>query len=135
MTDTLFYDGHCGLCHRAVAFIVKRDPAGTAFRFAPLQGPTCESLVSAEQRRALGDTMVVRRRSDAVLLTKSDAWVHILRRLGPGWRVVGHSIAVVPRPLRDAVYDAVARVRSRLFSRPDDVCPMLPRHLRGRFDP
>ncbi|HZH02738.1 MAG TPA: DCC1-like thiol-disulfide oxidoreductase family protein [Myxococcaceae bacterium] len=36
-SDILFYDGGCGLCHRAVRFVLARDPAGR-FRFAPLGG-------------------------------------------------------------------------------------------------
>ena len=134
MTETLFYDGHCGLCHSAVVFVLRHDRTGEAFRFAPLQGETFTSLVPLERRTTLGDTMVVRR-TDAVLLTKSDAWTHILGRLGLGWRLVGHALAIVPRPVRNVVYDAVARLRGRLFRRQDDLCPMVAPHLRARFDP
>src|SRR5208282_2216789 len=35
-TEELFYDGYCGLCHRAVRFILAEDTTGTAFRFAAL---------------------------------------------------------------------------------------------------
>ena len=38
MPDLLFYDGTCGLCHRAVTFALARDPDGSRFRFAALQG-------------------------------------------------------------------------------------------------
>jgi predicted DCC family thiol-disulfide oxidoreductase YuxK len=41
---------------------------------------------------------------------------------------------IVPRPLRDAVYDLVARVRYRVFGRKDDACPIIPKALRSRFD-
>jgi predicted DCC family thiol-disulfide oxidoreductase YuxK len=41
---------------------------------------------------------------------------------------------VVPRPVRDAVYDFVARVRFRIFGRRDEVCPVMPPELRARFD-
>jgi predicted DCC family thiol-disulfide oxidoreductase YuxK len=33
----------------------------------------------------------------------------------------------------NAGYDFIARIRYRLFARPDDVCPILPKHLRDRF--
>ena len=36
--ETIFYDGGCGLCHRFVRFVIKRDPDGTLFRYAPLEG-------------------------------------------------------------------------------------------------
>ncbi len=44
-------------------------------------------------------------------------------------------MAVVPRPLRDVVYDFVARIRYRVFGRRDDLCPDVPPDLRARFDP
>ena len=40
---------------------------------------------------------------------------------------------LVPRALRDALYDAFARVRRRLFPRPEQACPVLPEPLRARF--
>ena len=49
-TDILFYDGSCGLCHRAVRFILAEDRSGTAFRFAPLGGETFASDDSANEK-------------------------------------------------------------------------------------
>lgn len=132
--EILFYDGHCGLCHRAVKFVLRHDRTGTAFRFAPLQGETFERLVPAERRAALPDSIVVQTH-EGVLLVRSNAFIHILRRLGGGWRVMAATLAVVPRVVRDAAYDFVARVRYRIFGRPDDICPIVPAELRKRFDP
>jgi predicted DCC family thiol-disulfide oxidoreductase YuxK len=33
------------------------------------------------------------------------------------------------------VYDCVARVRYRVFGRPEDLCPLVPAELRARLDP
>jgi predicted flavoprotein YhiN len=38
------------------------------------------------------------------------------------------------RTILDALYDLVARTRYRLFGRTDSACPVLPAHLRSRFD-
>lgn len=132
--ETLFYDGHCGLCHRAVRFVLAEDSNDAAFRFAPLQGETFERLVPPGQRAGLPDSIVIQTREGA-LLVRSSAFIHILRRLGGGWRVVAGILAVVPRPLRDAAYDFVARVRYRIFGRQDDVCPLVLPELRKRFAP
>jgi predicted DCC family thiol-disulfide oxidoreductase YuxK len=131
--ETLFYDGHCALCHRSVKFTVKHDRAG-AFRFAPLQGTTFQSKVPADQRAAMPDSMAVQT-SDGRLLLRSDAWLHILRRLGGGWTLLAGLSSVFPRPLRDWVYDFIAAIRFRVFGRRDDLCPIVPPELRGRFDP
>lgn len=132
--ERIFYDGHCGLCHRVVRFVLARDPGGRAFRFAPLHGPTFRTVVPPDRRAGLPDTLVVRR-ADGTLLLRSEAVLHILGRLGSGWRALARAAALVPRPCRDAAYDAVARARGRLFRPPPDVCPVLPPELRARFDP
>jgi len=133
-SELLFYDGHCGLCHRAVKFVLRHDKAGNLFRFAPLQGSTFQSRVFPEQRAALPDSVVVLTSAGA-LLVRSDAFIHILRRIGGGWRLLAGAIDVIPRPLRDAVYDFIARVRYHVFGRRDELCPIVPPDLRARFEP
>jgi predicted DCC family thiol-disulfide oxidoreductase YuxK len=133
-TEILFYDGHCGLCHRAVKFALKHDRSGNAFRFAPLQGPTFQARVPADRRASLPDSIVVLTESGE-LLVRSNAFLHILRRMGGGWRILAGMFAVIPRPLRDLIYDFVARVRYRIFGKRDELCPIVPPELRARFDP
>jgi len=103
------------------------------FRFAPLQGETFQRLVNAEQRKTLPDSVVVMA-ADGRLLVRSEAFLHILRRLGGVWKVLAVSLGVLPKGLRDFVYDFVARVRFRVFGRREDLCPVMPAELRARFD-
>jgi len=131
--DMMFYDGYCGLCHRAVRFVLAEDREGKLFRFAPLQGAAFERLVPAERRESLPDSVVVLT-ADGRLLVRSEAFLHILRRLGGAWKVVAVVLGVVPRGLRDFVYDFVARVRFHVFGRREDLCPVMPAELRARFD-
>jgi predicted DCC family thiol-disulfide oxidoreductase YuxK len=130
----LFYDGHCALCHGAVKFVLKYDRRGDAFRFAPLQGDTFRARVPEEVRATLPDSVAVLTER-GVLLTRSDAFLYILARLGGIWKFAGGAMTVVPRALRDVVYDFVARVRYRVFGRREDLCPVIPAELRSRFDP
>jgi predicted DCC family thiol-disulfide oxidoreductase YuxK len=132
--EILFYDGHCSLCHRSVKFALKHDRSGNAFRFAPLQGPTFQARVPADRRAGLPDSIVVLTQSGE-LLVRSNAFLHILRRMGGGWRILAGVLAVVPRPLRDLIYDFVARIRYRVFGKRDELCPIVPPELRARFDP
>jgi predicted DCC family thiol-disulfide oxidoreductase YuxK len=132
--EYLFYDGHCGLCHRAVKFVLRRDRGGRAFRFAPLQGSTFLARVAEERRAGLSDSVVVLTR-DGELLVRSASFLHILRRLGGGWGILAAVLSVVPRGWRDFVYDFVARIRYRVFGKRDDLCPIVPAELRARFDP
>jgi predicted DCC family thiol-disulfide oxidoreductase YuxK len=132
--EILFYDGHCALCHGAVKFVLRHDRSGNTFRFAPLQGAAFQSLVPAAGRAELPDSVVVLT-DDGTLLVRSNAFVHILRRLGGGWKILAGLIAVVPRPLRDVLYDFIARIRYRVFGKRNDLCPIVPLELRDRFDP
>lgn len=132
--EYLFYDGHCGLCHWAVKFVSKHDRSGRAFRFAPLQGLTFEARVPLERRAGLPDSIVVLT-DDGKLLARSDAFLHILRRLGGGWVVLASVLGVVPRGLLDLAYNFIARIRYGVFGRREDVCPIVPAELRARFDP
>jgi predicted DCC family thiol-disulfide oxidoreductase YuxK len=136
VTDTreiLFYDGDCGLCHASVRFVLNRDRRDH-FRFAPLGGDTFDRTVPVDGREHLPDSLVLLSENDG-LLTRSDAVLHVLYRLGGGWRLLARLAAVVPRSLRDRIYDLVARWRRQLFARPAGTCPVVPPSLRGRLLP
>jgi predicted DCC family thiol-disulfide oxidoreductase YuxK len=131
--DVLFYDGGCAVCHRTVRFVLRADRA-ERFVFAPLQGSTFRQLLPESVRKSLPDSLVLRS-PDGRLFVRSSAVLHILSRLGGIWAVLGGLARLVPRPLRDAVYDFIARIRLRLFDKPDDFCPLVPKELRARFLP
>lgn len=133
--DLVFYDGDCGLCHRSVSFLARRDRDGSRFLFAPLGGETAGTRLGGGGfgQHPAGTVVVLDEKG--VVRTRSDAVLHALDRLGGIWRIVAGAMRVVPRPLRDGVYRAVARTRRRLFARPRGTCPRLPSHLAGRFLP
>jgi predicted DCC family thiol-disulfide oxidoreductase YuxK len=130
--EVIFYDGHCGMCHAAVKFVLARDPEGKAFRFSPLQGAYIRTVLSDAERAALPDSLVVKTAEGAVL-TRSSAVAYILRRLGGFWRFVGATLSLVPAPIRDWGYDRVAAVRRRIFAPPQEICPLTPPEIRNRF--
>jgi predicted DCC family thiol-disulfide oxidoreductase YuxK len=66
---------------------------------------------------------------------RSDAWVHILRRLGGNWQKLAAVMEMIPRELRDLFYNVIARIRYRAFGRRDHLCPIVPLNLRARFEP
>ena len=115
---TVFYDGGCGFCHGFVRFVLSEEQPGVeGFRFAPLES---------------GETIVVQT-GDGERLTRSGAILYILGRLGGFWRILAALGRLIPAGMRDALYVAFARIRRRLFAKPDGACPMLPPRLRARF--
>ncbi len=128
----LFYDGACGLCHRTVRFVLAEDRGGDALRFSPLQGEAFAAAVPESVRRDLPDSIVLQL-ADGTVLVRSRAVLACADRLGGLWRVLATVGRAVPAGLLDRGYDFVARIRTRLFARPKDACPLLPPELRGRF--
>src|SRR5437879_6219547 len=128
-TDIIFYDGTCGLCHRWVQWVLARDPGGS-FHFAPLQSEAFRKLIHDESRPLLPDSVVVRTR-DGQVLTRSSAALYVIDRLNVRgfWRVLAGIVRILPKLIRDFFYDAVARVRYRVFGRSENACPILPPHL------
>ena len=113
--DVILFDGVCVFCSRWVRFIVARDRAAR-FRFTPIQ-----SAYGTRLAQALGidaddpDTNALIH--GGVAWFKSDGALTVLSCL-PGWRWVRVLLAV-PRPLRDAVYNVVAKNRYRIFGKYD----------------
>jgi predicted DCC family thiol-disulfide oxidoreductase YuxK len=131
----LLYDGVCGLCNRFVQFILRRDHA-EVFRFAALQSPLAAQILQRHGASATHlDTVYVvvdPQQTGERLLARSDAAIFVLATFGGIWAVTAALCRVVPRPLRDAVYNLVARNRYPVFGK-FDACPLPdPRH-RHRF--
>jgi predicted DCC family thiol-disulfide oxidoreductase YuxK len=125
----VLFDGACNLCNGSVQFILARDP-GAYFRFA--------ELGSEAARRVLGESVMSGPLPDSMALiehgrvyTRSAAALRIARRLRFPWPMIFALIAV-PRPLRDLVYDLIARHRYRWFGK-RDACMVPTPTLRARF--
>jgi predicted DCC family thiol-disulfide oxidoreductase YuxK len=127
----VLFDGVCNLCNGAVRFIVQRDRAGR-FRFASLQSPAAAALLAPHgvDPAALGTVLLV---EDGRVLSRSAAALRIARGLGGAWPLLS-LFRGVPRPLRDGVYDYVARNRYRWFGR-RETCMIPTPELRSRFLP
>jgi len=132
--ERVYYDGSCGLCHGAVRFLLAEDRGGEAFRFAALQGDTAAQRLSAQDRAALPDSLVVET-TGGELLTRSRAVLYLAASLGGAWRALAWPAHAVPLRWRDALYDAVARRRRLLARAPAGACPIAPAEQRSRFDP
>jgi len=131
----LLYDGVCGLCNYFVQFVLRRDREGV-FRFAWLQGEMARRIlerhgVSSSQLDTLY-VVVNFESTEERLLARSDAVEFVLRQFSWAWRAIGVVLRMVPRFLRDAGYDAVARNRYRVFGR-SEVCRVPDELERGRF--
>jgi predicted DCC family thiol-disulfide oxidoreductase YuxK len=125
--DVILYDGVCVFCSRWIRFVARRD-ADRRFRFTAIQSPYGRRLA-----QAFGidpedpDTNAVVYGGFAYF--KSDAALTVLSHL-PGWRRA-RVLRAVPKPLRDAIYNLVARNRYRIFGK-YEACFVLDDSFRGR---
>ena len=124
------FDTDCVLCSRMVAFILAHEQA-PVLRFAGAWSSEGLALAAAHgfSRSDLDKTFLVVRNGKALM--RSDASVEIARHLRAPWQWAT-VIAAVPRPLRNAVYNFVARRRYHWFGRRQD-CTVVPFAERHRF--
>lgn len=125
----VLFDGVCNLCNGYVRFVVKRDRRGRV-HFAPLQSAAAAELLrgSGVDPQALDSIVLV---DGAGVHRRSDAVLRVARLLDGAWPLLA-ALRVLPRPLRDALYDVVARHRDRWFGRRDE-CMIPTPELRSRF--
>jgi predicted DCC family thiol-disulfide oxidoreductase YuxK len=132
----LLYDGTCGFCAQSVQFVLRHDRKRRTLRFSSLQGPTALDIRSRHPELDVVDSVIWFQPASGTqpeaVLTKSTAVLRVLRYLGGVWRPLGLLAAIVPRALRDRVYDLVARHRHRLI-RGGPACVIPTPDERSRF--
>ncbi len=113
-SPVVLFDGYCNLCSGSVVFILKRE-RGDMFRFASLQSKYAQKLLG---RLGVGDEA-----PDSVILVEGGRWyarstaaLRITRKLRHLWPLV-YGLVIIPRFIRDPVYDWIARNRFRWFGR------------------
>ena len=113
--DVILYDGVCVFCSRWIRFVAARD-VKRRFRFTAIQSGYGRRLAQAFGIDPENpDTNAVIH--GGVACFKSDGALTVLGALpGWGWGWV-RVLRAVPKPLRDAVYDVVARNRYRIFGK------------------
>ncbi len=124
----ILYDGECGFCAASIRFVWKRDREGL-FHFASIQSEQGRELLAQHGiHDPTLDTMYLLDGKE--VFERSGAGLRICRRL-PRYRVLSTLGLLVPRFLRDWVYDLVARNRQRITS--GESCEPPPEEVRKRF--
>lgn len=121
----LLFDGVCNLCCSSVRFVLKHDREGV-FRFAPLQSDAGRRLAPNQTL----DTVVLV--DGAGVHTRSTAVLKTLKYLPFPWPVFYYTLIILPRALRDAVYNAIGTRRYGWFGR-KDACWVPDSAVKERF--
>lgn len=128
MQKIILFDGVCNFCNESVQFIIKRDPEGV-FVFASLQGEKGRELLKGNKIPQEIDSLVLI--EDGRYYTQSTAALRICRNLRGGWRLL-QIFWLVPKPVRDGMYQFIARNRYKWFGKKES-CERPSVDIRSRF--
>jgi len=129
MSATILFDGVCNFCNSSVNYVIARDPDGY-FKFAALQSEAGERLTREHGiDTANVDSVVLI--EDGRSYVRSAAALRVAKKLGFPVALL-YAIIIIPRPIRDLLYDAFAKRRYKFFGE-RDACMMPTPEIRARF--
>lgn len=125
----IFFDGVCGLCDHFITFMVDADRENV-LKFATQQGeefqkPEMKKLVTPE----MGDSIFYLKGDK--IYSKSNAVLTALSDLGGVWKLL-ILLKVIPAPIRDLVYDFIAKNRYKMFGK-HETCRLPTPEERAKF--
>ncbi|MER3497705.1 MAG: thiol-disulfide oxidoreductase [Chitinophagaceae bacterium] len=125
----VLFDGVCNYCNRMVNFIIRQDRK-KVFLFAPLQSNTGRQILekfSITQQAV--DSFIIYEKGKVYL--RSTAALKLYNRLPWYWKWT-QLFWIVPRFLRDAVYDVFAKNRYKWFGKKEE-CMVPATEIKDRF--
>ena len=125
----ILFDGVCNLCNGAITFIIQRDKKDL-FRYAPLQSEIGKEL-AAKHHIDLDKVDSIILVTEDKAYAKSTAALRIAKQLSAGWPLLAVFL-ILPRFLRDAVYDFIARNRYKWFGK-KEACMIPTPELKSKF--
>ncbi len=125
----ILFDGVCNFCNSSINFVIDHDSRQN-FVFASLQSDKAKEIIDGqEQDLSVVDSLILV--DDDKVYIKSSAALRIARRLSFPWNLA-YALVVIPRFLRDPIYDWIARNRYKWFGKMDQ-CRIPTEDLRARF--
>jgi predicted DCC family thiol-disulfide oxidoreductase YuxK len=113
-TSVIFFDGVCNLCNRTVDFLIRRDKK-RILRYAPLQGDAAREMLAPDFFEALPSVVFLDRTG---VYQRSTAVLRAAAKLGGVWSLAKW-LLIIPRPIRDSVYNWIGKNRYKWFGKKD----------------
>ena len=125
----LLFDGVCNLCNGFVQFILARDPKKGIY-FASLQSESGQALLSHFnlELHELKTLVLIDQKGAHV---RSTAALRCARLLSGPWPL-SYVFMIIPRSIRDLIYNWVAKNRYRWFGK-EEQCMIPTPELKARF--
>ncbi len=125
----ILFDGVCNLCNSGVQFVLKRDRENQ-FLFASLQGRTGQEYLQKFHLPANDLNSFILVEGD-LFYNRSTAALRVARLLGGLW-LLFYGFMIIPRFIRDAVYNFIAKNRYRWFGKKEECWVPTP-ELKAKF--
>lgn len=128
MKKVILFDGVCNFCDRSVQFIIKRDHQAV-FQFASLQSESGQKLLKKHGVPEDTDSFIFV--DGEKYYDRSSAALHVFKHMPGGWKLL-YGLIVLPKPIRDAFYQLIAKNRYKWFGRKES-CMLPTPDERKRF--
>jgi len=125
----ILFDGVCNLCNSSVTFVIKRDKKD-AFRFAALQSDVGQQLIAKFNIDTAQTDSIILIDNDKAYV-KSSAALRAARSLSGVWPLL-YGFMIVPRFLRNWVYDYIAKNRYKWYGQRES-CMIPTPELKAKF--
>nr|WP_026690407.1 DCC1-like thiol-disulfide oxidoreductase family protein [Alteribacter aurantiacus] len=130
MGKVILFDGECNFCDGSVQFMIPRDPR-RVFSFASLQSEEGQALLKKYDVPRGVDSMILIDEDQEEFHMRSGAALRIARELTRPWNLA-YPLIIIPYPIRDSVYNLIARNRLNWFGK-REACRMPTPEERERF--
>jgi predicted DCC family thiol-disulfide oxidoreductase YuxK len=125
----ILFDGVCNLCSAFLNFVYLNDPRAI-FTLGWLQSPEASNLLENIKSVDKDIDSIIYIEQDRVYY-KSSAALRVFRQLRFPWPILWLGV-IIPKPVRDWIYDFVARNRYKWFGKREH-CLIPSEDLRERF--
>jgi predicted DCC family thiol-disulfide oxidoreductase YuxK len=129
VAPVVLFDGVCKLCNGSVNFILPRDQKGQ-LKLAPLQSNYGRQVLASHEIKPDWLESILLLEGDQ-LFVKSTAIIRITKYLNGLWPLC-MTLLLIPRFIRDFVYDMIAKNRYRWFGK-YDTCRLPNQDYEDRF--
>ena len=113
LKNTILFDSKCNLCSKTVKRVMKFDK-NKSFTFISNNSEDGKNIISKNNLNSMTTETIVLFISEEKFLIKSDASISIAIKLNPLF-VIFNLLFVIPKRIRDKVYDYIAKNRYKWF--------------------
>jgi predicted DCC family thiol-disulfide oxidoreductase YuxK len=113
LKNTILFDSKCNLCSKTVKRVMKLDK-NKLFTFISNKSEYGKNIISKNNLNSITTETIVLFTTENKFLIKSDAAISIAVKLNPLF-LIFNTLFIVPKKIRDRVYDYVAKNRYKWF--------------------